>query len=52
MFCHWERFQEVQRIYKKANGTKRNSWKTFCESTEIASEASRSHRILSKETND
>ena len=52
MFCDWERFQEAQRIYKKANGTKRNSWKTFCESIEITPEASRYHRILSKETND
>jgi len=52
VFCDWERFKEAQHIYKKANGAKRYSWETFCESIEIVPEASRSHRILSKEPND
>lgn len=52
MFCDWERFKEAKHIYKKANGTKRNRRKIFCESIESAPEASRFHRILSKETND
>jgi len=48
----WERFKESQHIYKKVIVVaKRNSWKTFCENTVSAPEASNLHRILSKETN-
>jgi len=47
----WERFKESQHIYKKVIvAAKRNSWKTFCENTVGAPEASNLHRILSEET--
>jgi len=47
----WARFEEAQSIYKKAIVVaKKESWKTFCKSTESAPEAFSLHTILSKET--
>lgn len=49
---NWARFEEAQRIYKRAIVVaKRDSWKTLCESIKSAPEAFSLHRILSKETN-
>ena len=48
----WERCKESQHTYKKVTVVaKRNRWKTFCESTVGAPEASKLHRILRQETN-
>jgi hypothetical protein len=46
----WECFHEVQRSYRKAiMVAKRNSWRKFCEEIKNVLEASRLHRILSKD---
>ena len=47
---NWECFREAQRAYKKAiESAKRNSWREFCKGIKTAPEASKPHRILSKE---
>lgn len=48
----WARFEEAQRIYKKAIVVaKRDSWKTLCESIGSAPETFSLNRIISKGTN-